>query len=44
MNLLTVEKLHKSFGNKILFNDITLVILLALIIIIVLLWCLILWI
>ena len=23
MNLLTVEKLHKSFGNKILFNDIT---------------------
>ena len=23
MNLLTVEKLHKSFGNKILFNEIT---------------------
>ncbi len=23
MNILTVEKLHKSFGNKILFDDIT---------------------
>ena len=23
MNILTVEKLHKSFGNKILFDEIT---------------------